>query len=47
VLAQHQLLPNEEALDAAIEFLEGLAARYGGEYDGWGVAIEASGGEQG
>jgi regulator of RNase E activity RraB len=42
VLAQHQLLPNEEALEEAIEFLEGLAERYGGEYDGWGVAIEAS-----
>ena len=42
VLAQHQMLSHEDALDEAIEFLEALAARHEGEYDGWGVAIEAS-----
>jgi len=42
LLARHQMLPHEDALDKAIEFLEALAARYEGEYDGWGVAIEAS-----
>lgn len=39
VLARHMLLADEEALDRAIEFLEDLASRYGGEYDGWGVAV--------
>jgi regulator of RNase E activity RraB len=46
VLAQHQLLPDEGALEEAIEYLEALVERYAGEYDGWGVAIEASKGEQ-
>jgi len=36
------MLSHEDALDEAIEFLEALAARREGEYDGWGVAIEAS-----
>ncbi len=41
VLASQPLLPTEEDLDPVIEFMEEVAARYGGEYDGWGVAVSS------
>ena len=38
VLAKHRIVPTDEALHQLRSALEALAAKYGGEYDGWEVA---------
>ncbi|MCS7208175.1 MAG: ribonuclease E inhibitor RraB [Fimbriimonadales bacterium] len=38
VYAYHR--PNASELERRIEFLEGVAEAFGGEYDGWGVPVK-------
>jgi regulator of RNase E activity RraB len=42
LLAKQTIIPDEDTLDATIEFLEEFAPRYGGNYDGWGVELKRS-----
>jgi regulator of ribonuclease activity B len=40
LLATHTLTPSVEAIRSTREFLEGVADRFGGEYDGWEAQVE-------
>lgn len=42
VLAKRRMTPTEDAIAEARTFLEAIAARYNGEYDGWEVDVQPS-----
>jgi Regulator of ribonuclease activity B len=39
-IAETRMVPSESNLSAAIDRMEALAAKFGGEYDGWEASIE-------
>ena len=39
VLARHEIVPSEELIAATRQVMESLAARNGGEYDGWEAEV--------
>lgn len=39
LLAQHEMIPSEEAIAGTRQVLEGVANSVGGEYDGWEAEV--------
>lgn len=39
VLAKHQVVPTEEAIDSAVTRMEEVAKKYSGQYDGWEAGV--------
>jgi len=37
VLARHEIIPSEDSIASTRAFMEALASKNGGEYDGWGA----------
>ena len=39
-IAETNIAPSEENVSAASDFMNGLASKHGGEYDGWESSVE-------
>jgi len=39
ILAKHQVVPTEEAIDSAVTRMEEVTEKYSGQYDGWEAGV--------